>query len=78
MKKLLTLALSLSLCCGMLAFAACKKDTPAPQSSESAPVSESSSETSSEISSEISSVLPDLSESGVSSPDELSSADMME
>lgn len=51
MKKMFTLALSLALCCGMLAFAACKKDDPAPQSSgSSAPVSEVSSSTSSEIS----------------------------
>ena len=51
MKKMFTLALSLALCCGMLTFAACKKDDPAPQSSgSSAPVSEVSSSTSSEIS----------------------------
>lgn len=68
MKKMFTLALSLALCCGMFAFAACKKDDPAPQSSgSSAPVSEVSSE---DISS------PVLSESSASSEvssDELSS-----
>ena len=48
MKKLLTLALSLTLCCGALTLAACKKDEPAPQSSSSAPASESSSESSSD------------------------------
>lgn len=78
MKKLLTLALSLSLCCGMLAFAACKKDDHTPHDSESVPVSETSSEVSSESSEESSSALSDLSESGASSSDELDSVDMME
>lgn len=48
MKKLLTLALSLALCCSTFAFAACKMKDSKPHSSESTPVSESSSETSSE------------------------------
>ena len=78
MKKLFILALSLAFCCGTLTFAACKKDDPAPQSSSSAPTSETSSETSSESSSENSSALSESSENSSSLSDDLSSLDMMD
>ncbi|MBQ7770560.1 MAG: hypothetical protein IJ373_05180 [Clostridia bacterium] len=77
MKKLFILALSLAFCCGTLTFAACKKDDPAPQSSSSAPTSETSSETSSESSIESSS-LSESSENSSSLSDDLSSLDMMD
>ncbi len=78
MKKPFTLALSLALCCGTLAFAACKKDDPAPQSSSSVPTSEVSSETSSESSPENSSALSENSEISASLSDDLTSLGMMD
>ena len=76
MKKLFILALSLTMCCGALGLAACKKDdpAPAPQSSNSVPTSESSSQTSSELSSQ-SSI---LSESSDSSSDQANSTGVIE
>ncbi|MBQ9713812.1 MAG: hypothetical protein IJV83_00645 [Clostridia bacterium] len=52
MKKLFTLALSLTLCCGALALTACKEDEPASSSSENVLSSESLSESNSVSSSE--------------------------
>lgn len=73
MKKLLTLALSLSLCCGMLAFTACKMKDSKPHSSESTPVSESSSS-----SSETSSELSGSDESSASPSDTISPSDVID
>ncbi|MBE5747402.1 MAG: hypothetical protein E7352_04435 [Clostridiales bacterium] len=87
MKKLFTLALSLTLCCGMLAFTACKKKNHVPPMSDSSFTSEISSDSSSGTSSDSSSSTSSDSSSSTSSEsnstnsssmDSVSSGDIME